>query len=106
MTKEQELLRICDAESIKWELLESEDPFVRANLKGKFLAYDMYTNDIRFFLGKRDFDGLKKSLTSKDIEMNTFFPELILCSDPITEERLRSQIVNGLKVRKMLLEII
>lgn len=104
--KTEELFAVCDPEELKKAILNEDDDKLRSELKGMYAAREMYTNDIRYFLGKQDIEGLKQSLVSKDIEMTALFSELIFSSDPLVEARLRSQIKHGIFIRKKLLKLL
>lgn len=106
MKNPKELFEICDTESLKTAILDEEDDKSRAELKGMYMAREMYSNDIRYFLGKQDIESLKQSLMTKDIEMTSLFSELIFCEDTLKEARLRSQIKHGVAIRKQLIEML
>lgn len=104
--KTEDLLAVCNPEPIKEALLLTTDPVERAKMKGAYLAMEMYTGDITYFLGKGDMDNLKESLKTKNIEMTELFSRLILCSDPLVEEGLISQINTGRIIREKLLSML
>ncbi len=106
MTTPQELLSICDPRPIMELILIENDPIKRAVLKGTYLANTMYTQDINWYLQKQSVDGLKQSLLSKDLEMDTIFVELIKTYDPLLEATLIEQINHGKRIREKLISML
>jgi len=106
MISQEELFSVCNPDPWRKAILNEDDDKIRAGLKGVFIACEMYTNDVRYYIGNGNIEGLKHSLMTKDIEMDTLFQELIVTKNPLDEQRLRTQINHGIFIREKLLSML